>query len=108
MGSPLRYLSPTPYRRRAGSGQYMGLVNNTTNGNPKNHVVAVVEFDTVQGFNDGYHRMGNHIGVNFNSLTSDFEGPILFYKNEEKEELLLQTGDPIKADIYRMTEIQKY
>uniref|UniRef100_A0A0D3E6R1 Protein kinase domain-containing protein n=2 Tax=Brassica TaxID=3705 RepID=A0A0D3E6R1_BRAOL len=70
----------------------------TTNENPRNHVFAV-GFDTVQGFEDGYHRMGNHVGVNFNSLQSDFEGHVLFYKREQKEELLLQTGEPVKADI---------
>ncbi|XP_048623717.1 lectin-domain containing receptor kinase VI.3-like [Brassica napus] len=43
--------------------------------------------------------MGNHVGVNFNSLQSDFEGHVLFYKREQKEELLLQTGEPVKADI---------
>ncbi|KAF3503448.1 hypothetical protein F2Q69_00041637 [Brassica cretica] len=69
-----------------------------TNENPRNHVFAV-DFDTVQGFEDSYHRMGNHVGVNFNSLQSDFEGPVLFYKREQKEELLLQTGEPVKADI---------
>ncbi|CAF1733875.1 unnamed protein product [Brassica napus] len=79
----------------------MGLMQNDvsiTNENPRNHVFAV-DFDTVQGFEDGYHRMGNHVGVNFNSLQSDFEGPVLFYKREQKEELLLQTGEPVKADI---------
>ncbi|CAH8392950.1 unnamed protein product [Eruca vesicaria subsp. sativa] len=91
-------LSPTPYGRRADSGQYMGLFSDVTNGNPRNHVFAV-EFDTVQGFDDGYHRMGSHIGVNFNSLASEFEGPVLFYKNDRREEFLLQTGEPIKADI---------
>ncbi|CAN6971926.1 unnamed protein product [Brassica rapa subsp. trilocularis] len=91
-------LSPIPYRRRAGSGQYMGLLNNITSGNPRNHVFAV-EFDTVQGFKDGSHRMENHVGINFNSLQSDFEGPVMFYKREQKEELLLQTGEPVKADI---------
>ncbi|CDY23099.1 BnaC09g18530D [Brassica napus] len=52
-----------------------------TNENPRNHVFAV-DFDTVQGFEDGYHRMGNHVGVNFNSLQSDFEGPRIYCMTE--------------------------
>jgi len=45
----------------------LGLLNNDTKGNSSNHLF-VVEFDTTQGFKDGYDRTCNHIGINYNNL----------------------------------------
>jgi serine/threonine protein kinase len=92
-------LSPTPDRTGAESAQYLGLLNKANDGNSTNHVFAV-EFDTVQGFKDGADRTGNHIGLNFNSLTSDVQEPVVYYDNEDpnrKEDFPLQSGDPIRA-----------
>ncbi|CAE6085267.1 unnamed protein product [Arabidopsis arenosa] len=92
-------LSPTPDRTGAESAQYLGLLNKGNDGNLTNHVFAV-EFDTVQGFKDGADRTGNHIGLNFNSLTSDVQEPVVYYDNEDpdrKEDFPLQSGDPIRA-----------
>ncbi|CAN7082061.1 unnamed protein product [Brassica oleracea var. botrytis] len=76
-------LSPTPNRPGAGSGQYFGLLNETNDGNPTNHVFAV-EFDTIQGFKDGTHATtGNHIGLNFNSVTSDVQVPVAYTTEDE-------------------------
>ncbi|KAG7549120.1 Protein kinase domain [Arabidopsis thaliana x Arabidopsis arenosa] len=92
-------LSPTPDRTGAESAQYLGLLNKGNDGNLTNHVFAV-EFDTVQGFKDGADRTGNHIGLNFNSLTSDVQEPVVYYDNadpDRKEDFPLQSGDPIRA-----------
>ena len=99
-------LSPTPYRRRAGSGQYMGLLNNITNGNPRNHVFAV-EFDTIQGFKDGSHRMGNHVGsisIVYNPILKDLS---CFTKGSRRKNCYSKRENPSKR-IYCMTETQNY
>ncbi|EOA20086.1 hypothetical protein CARUB_v10000360mg [Capsella rubella] len=89
-------LSPTPDRKDAESAQYLGLLNERNDGNLSNHVFAV-EFDTVQGFKDGKNRIGNHIGLNFNSLSSDVQEPVAYHnKNDsQKEEFQLTSGEPI-------------
>ncbi|CAD5322459.1 unnamed protein product [Arabidopsis thaliana] len=90
-------LSPTPNRPGAESAQYLGLLNRTNNGNPSNHVFAV-EFDTVQGFKDGADRRGNHIGLNFNNLSSDVQEPLIYYDTEDrKEDFQLESGEPIRV-----------
>ncbi|XP_056852298.1 LEAF RUST 10 DISEASE-RESISTANCE LOCUS RECEPTOR-LIKE PROTEIN KINASE-like 2.3 [Raphanus sativus] len=67
-------LSPTPTRPGAGSGQYFGLLNETNDGNPMNHVFAV-KFDT--------HATGNHIGLSFNSVTSDVQIPVAYTTDDD-------------------------
>ncbi|KAF5469981.1 hypothetical protein F2P56_010535 [Juglans regia] len=47
-------------------GGWMGLFNETTDGNPSNHMVAV-EFDTYQ---DPWDPSNNHVGINVNSIVS--------------------------------------
>ncbi|VVB12835.1 unnamed protein product [Arabis nemorensis] len=92
-------LSPTPNRPGAESAQYLGFLSEKNDGNSTNHVFAV-EFDTVQGFKDGADRIGNHIGLNFNSLTSDVQEPVVYYDNDypdRKEDFPLHSGDPIRA-----------
>ncbi|VVB12833.1 unnamed protein product [Arabis nemorensis] len=92
-------LSPTPNRTGAESAQYLGLLNKSNDGNQSNHVFAV-EFDTVQGFKDkdGTNRIGNHIGLNFNSLNSKIQEPVVYYNNDgQKEEFQLGSGEPIQV-----------
>ncbi|CAE5966585.1 unnamed protein product [Arabidopsis arenosa] len=92
-------LSPTPNRPGAESAQYLGLLNRTNNGNASNHVFAV-EFDTVQGFKDGADRRGNHIGLNFNNLSSDVQEPLIYYDTEDrKEDFQLESGEPIQVHV---------
>ncbi|KAJ0234868.1 Legume lectin domain-containing protein [Hirschfeldia incana] len=52
----------------AGPAGYLGILNKTNNGNPKNHVFAV-EFDVFQDKHLG-DMNDNHVGVDVNSLTS--------------------------------------
>ncbi|CAH8330091.1 unnamed protein product [Eruca vesicaria subsp. sativa] len=90
-------LSPTPNRRDAESAQYLGLLNERNDGDPRNHVFAV-EFDTVQGFKDDTNRIGNHIGLNFNSLSSEVQEPVAYYNTDgKKEEFQLASGEPIQV-----------
>ncbi|KFK24657.1 hypothetical protein AALP_AA8G008100 [Arabis alpina] len=94
-------LSPTPNRPNAGSAQYLGVLNKDNNGDPRNHVFAV-EFDTVQGARDDTDRIGNDIGINFNSRTSDMQEPVVYYLNDDltkKEDFQLESGNPIQARI---------
>ncbi|CAN8260019.1 unnamed protein product [Cochlearia groenlandica] len=92
-------LSPTPNRPGAESAQYLGLLNRTNNGNASNHVFAV-EFDTVQGFKDGGERRGNHIGLDFNNLSSAVQEPLIYYDTQDrKEDFQLESGEPIRAHI---------
>lgn len=90
-------LSPTPNRPGAESAQYLGLLNRSNNGDPLNHVFAV-EFDTVQGFKDGADRRGNHIGLNFNNLSSQVQEPLIYYDTDDrKEDFQLESGEPIRV-----------
>ncbi|KAL1193811.1 putative L-type lectin-domain containing receptor kinase VI.1 [Cardamine amara subsp. amara] len=90
-------LSPTPNRPGAESAQFMGLLNRSNNGDSSNHVFAV-EFDTVQGFKDGTDRKGNHIGLDFNNLSSDVQEPIIYYDaDDRKEDFQLESGEPIRV-----------
>ncbi|CAN6976203.1 unnamed protein product [Brassica oleracea var. botrytis] len=90
-------LSPTPNRPDAETAQYLGLLNEDDDGDPDNHVFAV-EFDTVQGYKDSTDRIGNHIGLNFNSLSSLVQEPVAYYDKEgHKEDFQLTSGEPIQV-----------
>ncbi|VVB12836.1 unnamed protein product [Arabis nemorensis] len=94
-------LSPTPNRPNAGSAQYLGVLNKENDGDPRNHVLAV-EFDTVQGARDDTDRIGNDIGLNFNSRTSDMQEPVVYYLNDDpnkREDFQLESGNPIQAHL---------
>ncbi|KAF9601004.1 hypothetical protein IFM89_014989 [Coptis chinensis] len=57
--------------------QYLGLFNETSNGNPSNHVVAV-ELDTIVSKEFG-DIDNNHIGIDLNNLTSAASASAKYY-----------------------------
>lgn len=89
-------LSPTT-NLQGDSGQYMGIFNRTNDGNSSNHIFAV-EFDTVNGHNEGTNSKGNHIGVNINGMNSVATESGAYYlgDSEKKEEVYFDSG-PIQA-----------
>ncbi|KAF9600995.1 hypothetical protein IFM89_014980 [Coptis chinensis] len=66
--------------------QYLGLFNETSNGNPSNHVVAV-ELDTIYSSEFGDIN-DNHVGIDLNNLRSAISAPAKYY--------LDRTGDNYK------------
>ncbi|KAH0864947.1 hypothetical protein HID58_082158 [Brassica napus] len=61
-------ISPSPALPYALPSQYIGLFNNSNNGNDTNHVFAV-EFDTIQS-NEFGDPNDNHVGIDINGLRS--------------------------------------
>ncbi|CDY50588.1 BnaC02g16850D [Brassica napus] len=55
------------------------------------------EFDTVQGFRDGADARGNHIGLNFNSVTSDVQEPVVYTSDEGRKEDFQHETEPIRV-----------
>ncbi|GAA0147390.1 hypothetical protein LIER_07101 [Lithospermum erythrorhizon] len=91
-------LSPSTNFQGAQGDHYLGILNETSDGNPSNHLF-VVEFDTVNGYNEDSDTDGNHIGVNINSMNSIATEPASYYVNgtNVKEEVDLQGRKPIQA-----------
>ncbi|XP_030924332.1 L-type lectin-domain containing receptor kinase IV.1-like isoform X1 [Quercus lobata] len=76
--------------------QYLGLFNETNNGNSTNHVVAI-ELDTIQSheFND---INDNHVGVDINSLDSANSTSAGYYANSGGfMNLTLISGHPMQV-----------
>ncbi|KAA8517250.1 hypothetical protein F0562_017498 [Nyssa sinensis] len=90
-------ISPSTDLHGALPSQYLGLFNETNNGNSSNHVVAV-ELDTIQNpefvdIND------NHLGIDINSLESIKSAPAGYYTDENGgfKDLSLISGDPMQV-----------
>ncbi|KAG5553961.1 hypothetical protein RHGRI_011733 [Rhododendron griersonianum] len=88
-------LAPAPSLPGAFPGDYLGLFNETNNGNFTNHVVAV-EFDTIysrefQDIND------NHVGIDINGLVSDASEAARYYSNGEFQNLSLISGKAMQV-----------
>ncbi|XP_004487272.1 probable L-type lectin-domain containing receptor kinase VII.2 [Cicer arietinum] len=77
--------SPSKVINGALSGNYLGLFNRSSSGNSSNHVFAV-EFDDFR--NEEFNEMnGNHVGVDLNSMISEYSEPAEFWGGENGEEL---------------------
>nr|GME09948.1 L-type lectin-domain containing receptor kinase IV.1-like [Ipomoea batatas] len=79
-------------------GTYLGLFNDTNNGNANNHVVAV-ELDTHQSgeFND---VNDNHVGIDINGLKSIVAEPAGYYDDKNGNlfhNLSLSSGKPMQV-----------
>lgn len=89
-------ISPSDEIVGAGPSQYLGLFNLTNNGSPFNHIVAV-ELDTVQ--NVDYNDIDdNHVGVDVNSLRSNFSAPAAYVSDDAGvKNLSLISGRPMRV-----------
>ncbi|XP_030925353.1 L-type lectin-domain containing receptor kinase IV.1-like [Quercus lobata] len=89
-------ISPTRGRPGALSNQYLGLFNETNNGNATNHVVAV-ELDTIQ--NQEFKDINdNHVGVDINSLKSATSTSAGYYADSGAfMNLTLISGNPMQV-----------
>ncbi|KAF9601005.1 hypothetical protein IFM89_014990 [Coptis chinensis] len=70
-------IAPSRSLPGAVAGQYLGLFNVTSNGDPSNHIVAV-ELDTVYSSEFGDIN-ANHVGIDLNNLTSAISDPAKYY-----------------------------
>ncbi|KAL6146122.1 hypothetical protein ACLB2K_056805 [Fragaria x ananassa] len=91
-------ISPTLGRPGAGHGQFLGLFNNSNNGDVNNHVFAV-ELDTFmnQEFDD---IDNNHVGIDINGLNSLKSATAGYYVNKDgsyPRKLSLISGNPMKV-----------
>ena len=77
--------------------QFLGLFNDTSNGDSANHVVAV-ELDTIYNaeFND---INDNHIGIDINGLRSIKSAPAMYVSKDGsgKRDLSLRSGEPMQV-----------
>ncbi|XP_038720437.1 L-type lectin-domain containing receptor kinase IV.1-like [Tripterygium wilfordii] len=74
------FIAPTPSLPGADSNSYLGLFNETNNGNTSNCIVAV-EFDTItsNGFGD---IDNNHVGIDINGLESEVAKTAGYYDDK--------------------------
>jgi hypothetical protein len=92
-------LSPSTKFPGAQPGHYLGIFNESNDGNDSNHIFAV-GFDTVQWHRDVSDTDGNHVGVNINGMSSNYTRPAFYYVGSGEEntnEIDLESGDPIHA-----------
>ncbi|MBA0881336.1 hypothetical protein Goshw_003912 [Gossypium schwendimanii] len=76
-------ISPTRGLPEALPNDYLGLFNESNNGNGTNHVIAI-ELDTFQSnlFND---INNNHVGIDINGLNSTYSFPAGYYKDGSRQ-----------------------
>ncbi|KZV33122.1 lectin-domain containing receptor kinase VI.3-like [Dorcoceras hygrometricum] len=91
-------LSPSPGFPGAEGGHYLGVFNSTNDGSSANHIF-LVEFDTVNGYNEELDKDGNHVGINIDGMTPVASDSATYSVNgtRAKEEIDLESGDPVQA-----------
>ncbi|XP_022145725.1 probable L-type lectin-domain containing receptor kinase VI.1 [Momordica charantia] len=89
-------LAPSTQFAGAESGHFLGLFNHSNNGSSSNHIFAV-EFDTVNGQDEGENSKGNHVGININSISSVASKPAGYsnYGNPNNGDFQIDSGNPI-------------
>ncbi|KAL3328000.1 hypothetical protein AABB24_035587 [Solanum stoloniferum] len=91
-------LSPSPGFPGAEGGHFLGVLNRMNNDDDANHIF-MVEFDTVDGHDEGVDTAGNQIGINRNSMShivSESADYHISGTNETKP-VDLQRGESIQA-----------
>ncbi|MCL7025669.1 hypothetical protein MKW94_000348 [Papaver nudicaule] len=88
-------IAPTTLRESLPN-QYLGLFNDSNNGNPENHIFAV-ELDTIK--NIEFDLDSNHVGVDINGLKSVQAEPAKYYtdKNGGYKNLSLASGEAMQV-----------
>ncbi|KAK4342696.1 hypothetical protein RND71_038512 [Anisodus tanguticus] len=91
-------LSPSRSFPGAQGDHFLGVLNSMNDDKDTNHIF-MVEFDTVNGHNEGVDTDGNHIGVNINGMASIASQPAYYNVNNtsKTEEVNLQRGESIQA-----------
>lgn len=79
----------------------MGVFNESNDGNSSNHIF-MVEFDTVNGYNEKSDSDGNHVGININGMKDPVTFKPAAYLPEGsggngEEEVYLEKGVPVQA-----------
>ncbi|KAB1220843.1 L-type lectin-domain containing receptor kinase IV.1 [Morella rubra] len=90
-------IAPTRGLPGALPSQYLGLFNETNNGNATNHVVAI-ELDTIQS-SEFADINDNHVGIDINGLKSDRSAPAGYYADNSGgfRNLSLISGHPMQV-----------
>ncbi|KAG5554558.1 hypothetical protein RHGRI_012199 [Rhododendron griersonianum] len=88
-------LAPAPGLPGAFPNQFLGLFNETNNGNIANHVVAV-ELDTIQNM-EFQDINDNHVGIDINGLESNVSKPAGYYSNGMFKDLSLISGKAMQV-----------
>ncbi|PON48340.1 Mitogen-activated protein kinase kinase kinase [Trema orientale] len=85
-----------------GYGQWLGLTNATTDGEPGNRMVAI-EFDTKK---QGFDPIGNHIGLDINSVISNktVPLPVEIEPNEKYNVWIEYDGESKLMEVYMAHE----
>jgi hypothetical protein len=87
-------ISPSRDFTHAEANRFLGLFNDSNNGNTANHILAI-EVDPVPGPDFG--DIKNHVGIDVNSIDSDELAPTKYFSNEEGKNISLEllSGNPM-------------
>ncbi|KAL8036770.1 hypothetical protein ABFX02_12G180300 [Erythranthe guttata] len=92
-------LSPSTSFPGASPGHYLGVFNESNRYSPSKHIF-MVEFDTVNGYNDTSDTDANHVGININGMNSTFQKPASYSVDgtgAKNEDFPLENYGPVQA-----------